>query len=799
MRRRLEAVAATMCLAAALLSGCGGAAARKQAYVAKGKEYLAQRNYEKARIEFRNALQIAPNDPELRFDSGLVAEKLGDVRGAIQLYRAALDVDASFPPAHAGIGRLFVFAGLPKQAVGEVDAALAKHPDDAALLTVRAGARLQQGDKAGALQDGQRAVALRPDDEDALGALAAIEIANAQPENARALLEKAVARVPRSIELRLLLAKLYYDIGEPQSSVVMFDTLIKLQPKERLYRVEQARIYTKMSRVEDAERVLRLAMRDFPDDTDLKLGLVAFLAAQHGQSAGESELSRLIGAQPDNYDLQFALARSYLQDGDQRHAAAEYQGIIARDGKGAHGLVARDGLAAMYFADNQRAQAEQLVDAVLKVNPRDNQALTLRAGDAITRGNPQAAIVDLRAVVRDQPTSIAVLLALARAYRANGEGALAEETAQHAVDADPSDIRARLGLAQLLLADGKSEQAATMLAALAKDRHSDPEVFDLLYRARVAQNDIEGARSAASELVQLQPSSAAAHLDLGIIAESERRTADALSEYRKAYELAPAAREPLSATVRLLVQTKKVDEAVMLLDQSAARFPTDALPLSLKGEILLSQSKWAESETALRAALARAPAWWVPYRNLAYLDLARHDTKSAAAILAEASSKARPSAAERTQLADLLVAVGEVDLGISQYESLAKADPGSAALAGRLAMLLVSYRSDSQSLGRAMELVRPLAASSDPRLLDAYGWVNLKNRDVAAALPALEKASAALANAPEPLFHLAMAQLQAGQTVPAERNLVQLVEHGGAFPGNQQARVALAELRKRGS
>jgi len=77
--------------------------------------------------------------------------------------------------------------------------------------------------------------------------------------------------------------------------------------------------------------------------------------------------------------------------------------------------------------------------------------------------------------------------------------------------------------------------------------------------------------------------------------------------------------------------------------------------------------------------------------------------------------------------------------------------------------------------------------------------VNLKNRDVAAALPALEKASAALENAPEMRFHLAMAQLQAGQRVPAEKNLVQVVEHGGVFPGNEQARLALEELRKRGT
>jgi Flp pilus assembly protein TadD len=793
------AVALAMCLAAALLSGCGGAAARKSAYLAKGKEYLAQRNYEKARVEFRNALQIDPNDAELRYENALVTEKLGDIRGAVQLYRAALDADPTFAPAHAGLGRLFVFAGLSKQAIDEVSAPLAKHPDDAALLTVRAGARLQQGDKAGALQDGQHAVALQPDDEDALGALAAIEIANSQPENARALLEKAVARVPQSIELRLMLAKLYYDIGQPQSSVAVYDSLIKLRPKDPVYRVEQARIYTRMGRPADAERVLRAAVRDFADDNEIKLDLVAFVTAQQGKAAGQAELTRMITAEPDNYDLQFALARSYLDAGDAAKAEAQYRAIMQRDGTGSHGLVARDGLAALYFFHNQRAPAEQLVQEVLKVNPRDNDALTLHANDAIARGDPKSAIIDLRSVLRDQPSSIPVLLSLTRAYRANGEAALAEETAQHAVDADPSDVRARLGLAQQLIASGKTDQATTLLVSLAKDRHSDPQVFDLLFRARVAQNDIQGAKDAANQLVVLDPNSAAAHLDVGIVAESERRSEDALKEYRRALELAPAAAEPLSATVRLLIQAQKPGDAIAVLDQTAARFPTDALPLSLKGEILLSQSKWAESEAALRAALARAPRWWIPYRNLAYLDLGRHDTEGAATVLADALTKAQLSSVEHAQLGDLLVAAGKTDLGIQQFEGLAKAEPGSASVAGRLAVLLVSYRSDSQSLARAMDLVRPMATANDPRLLDAYGWVSLKNRDIATALPALEKASAALASAPEPRFHLAMAQLQAGQKAPAEKNLAQVVEHGGAFPGDAQARSVLAQLRKGGS
>ena len=56
-------------LAALFLSGCGGAEARKTKHLEKGMAFLADENFEKARVEFRNALQIAPNDGEIRYEN----------------------------------------------------------------------------------------------------------------------------------------------------------------------------------------------------------------------------------------------------------------------------------------------------------------------------------------------------------------------------------------------------------------------------------------------------------------------------------------------------------------------------------------------------------------------------------------------------------------------------------------------------------------------------------------------------------------------------------------------------------
>jgi tetratricopeptide (TPR) repeat protein len=85
-----------------LVAGCGGAESRKAKHLEKGQAFLAAANFEKARVEFRNALQITPTDSEARYENGIVDEKLGNIREAAQFYQGALDANADNDPAWEG-------------------------------------------------------------------------------------------------------------------------------------------------------------------------------------------------------------------------------------------------------------------------------------------------------------------------------------------------------------------------------------------------------------------------------------------------------------------------------------------------------------------------------------------------------------------------------------------------------------------------------------------------------------------------------------------------------------------------
>src|SRR5271165_4958166 len=103
-----------VCLATIAAAGCGGAESRKARHMEKGRQYLAAGNLEKARVEFRNALQIAPTDSAARYENGVVDARLGNMREAGEFYAGAIDADADNTAARAALGRLYLYGGEPE-------------------------------------------------------------------------------------------------------------------------------------------------------------------------------------------------------------------------------------------------------------------------------------------------------------------------------------------------------------------------------------------------------------------------------------------------------------------------------------------------------------------------------------------------------------------------------------------------------------------------------------------------------------------------------------------------------------
>jgi tetratricopeptide (TPR) repeat protein len=793
---RTAIVFAAVCLTV-VVSGCGGAQSRKAKHLEKGESFLAAGNFEKARIEFRNALQIVPTDSEARYANGVVDEKLGNLREAAQFYQAAIDSNADAVRAQAHLGRLYLFSGAPDKALATVAPALAKHPEDAALLTVRAAARIQLKDPVGALADAEHAVKLAPSDEDAVSVLAGIYKSQGDVDKAQALLQEAIKRTPNTIELRLVLAQLDAGLGRNDEVESLLNEIVRLRPAEKNDRLRLAQFYARANQLDSAEKVLRDGIRALPAEHELKMALINFLATRRTRELAEQELTKLIATDPKDEQLKFLEADFYERGKEFPKAEQVYRDIIAADGVTGQGLAARNRLAALLVQLNDAPGAEKLIAEVLAASPRDNDALILRGNLALAQKDPRTAIADLRSVLRDQPNSVGVMRSLARAHLANGEPALAEETMRRALEINPSDSGARLDLAQLLSQLGKADAAKPIIDELVKQHPEDAQALDLQFKVALATKDLVIAHAAADALVATQPKAAVGYYYQGELAESERHAEEALRLYSTALELQPEVMEPLGSSARVLIAMKRLPDALKRLDDYIERYPKLSFPANLKGELLLASKRAADSVPAFKLAIDREPTWWVPYRNLAVAQaVADKDNVAAAETLKAGIAKAATPETLEVELASLYEHGGRVDEALQVYENALRVNPKNDVMANNLAMMLVTYRKDAASLNRAKQLVTRFAASPNPTFLDTYGWVQYKSGEATAAVTTLQDVLAKVPNAAVPLYHLGMAQVLAGEPDAARDSLRRSLESGTSFTGIEEAKATLDRLAK---
>jgi tetratricopeptide (TPR) repeat protein len=780
------------------LTGCGGAQARKARHLEKGNTYLAAGNYEKARVEFQNALQIAPMDPEARFENGVVNEKLGKGKAAAQFYQGTIDVSPDHLGARTHLARLYVFSGVPDRALELIKPALDKHPDDSELLALRAAIHVQEKDLSDAQTDAERAVQLDPANEDAITALAGIYTSTQHPDQAQTLLEAAVKRLPASVDLRRVLAQIYATENRPADVERVLMELVALKPDDPSHRIRLAQFYASQSQLDAAERVMREGIKAMPQDRSLKLSLVDFLAARRSPAAAEKELQSMIAADPKDLDLKFALARFYESGRQADLAEKVYREVMSGEGLKEPGLTARDRLAKLRMAaHNDVPGAQKLIAEVLAKSPRDSDALILRGDIELSQKDPKAAIADLRAVLRDQPNSAPVLRTLALAHLSNGEPAIAEETMRRAVEANPKDSGLRLDLANLLAQSGKPEQAKPIVAEVVKDEPANVLALQTLFRLSAATNDYVTAQSAADGIVATLPKSSMGYLYQGMIAEQSKRFDEALRLYGKAAELQPKEAEPLRSQIQLLVTQKRLPEAMKRLDQVISAQPEEAFAPYMKGELLLDQGRITDSMDAYKLAMQRAPKWWAPYRGLARAQFAAKNPDAALATLRDAQPTVDKPDQLSLAMAQYYESVNRLDDAIREYEAALRANPQSELAVNNLAMLLVTYKSDAASLDRAKTLAARFSDSSNPSFLDTYGWVLYRHGEAAASVPVLERVVAKAPGAPVALYHLGMAQSQAGDGAQARENLERAVNSGMKFAGIDEARATLDKLQSR--
>ena len=156
--------------------------------------------------------------------------------------------------------------------------------------------------------------------------------------------------------------------------------------------------------------------------------------------------------------------------------------------------------------------------------------------------NLDKAIAQFQAILKIQPDDAYSELWLARLYRFENQHGDAEKVLRDLLQRDPGNGAALEQLSQLLMDEGRSQEAVKILADAANDS-SSPEVYDLLGDAYSQSKEYSKAEDAYRKAVEEDPDDPGHLHGLAQALMAQDKYAEALEQFKRLAEVEPGTAE----------------------------------------------------------------------------------------------------------------------------------------------------------------------------------------------------------------------------------------------------------------
>lgn len=775
--------------------GCSSPEERAAAYLEKAQQLYDEEDYTTARIEAMNAAQIEPRNADVRYLLAEIEEQEQNFRQAVGHLQVAVDANEYHLPSRIKLGNYYILAKALDEADEQTTAAEEIDPKNAGVMLLRARVMYLREDVDGALEQIEKTLAQDPSLIEATMFKSGVYVSREQYDEALDLVDAAIGNADADAveQLRQFRVILLRSASRDDAVEAELKSLMQDYPTEDSYAVTLAQLYVTQGKVEDAESILRKIVDAEPDNADKRIDFVRFVAEQRGTEAAEAVLEEFVTELPESMDLKLTLGR-FRESQQQSDSAYSIYGEIAQaEPTSEIGLTARNRMVALKIRANELDEAKDMIAGILEVEPDNSDSLLVRSAFSFTERDYNAAIADLRTVLRSDPESTRALLLLARSHVGAGSAELAQDAYRRLIEVDPDHPNASNELADLLARTGDADQAEEVLRRKLEVSPDDRRSASNLVEALLLQGETDAAEQEVRDMVALDDPSGLAEFQLGRVMQAKQSSDEAVAAYKKALEKNPAAFQALQGLTTTLVDDGRTDEAIALIKDFVAANPEQAGARLLLGAVYARNENVEAAKAEFEGVIASKPDANRAYASLAALYPQDQDERIR---IYQRGIDANPDDAT---LAFLLASeyerAADWDKAIGIYDSLVVADDGYDLAANNLAALLLDHRTDADSHARALELAKRFEDSDQPALVDTLGWAYYRNGDFANAVRYLEVAVNKAGEIPQLRYHLGMAYLANRNSLRAREELQIAVDTTTVdFVGIEEARATLAQI-----
>ncbi|HEV8321097.1 MAG TPA: tetratricopeptide repeat protein, partial [Myxococcota bacterium] len=336
---------------------------------ALGRAHLLAGNALAARRSFETALERDEADPDVHYDLAMLFRAAKDAPAKEKHLLRALELRADFPAARKELGALRALEGRYREALADLEPALAKDPIDAKLAQLLLEAALSESDAAGAerhlkelrsagmgevklatwtarlqlcaghggeaRKTAEAALPLAPRDAGLLSLMGEVALMGGDAKAARKLFETALASDHGHLRAALGLAEAFLRLGDARRAEDGFAAVVRRAAGALMPRRYTARAWLGLARAQlarhDAGRALESAAAAAALVPDWKEALVTegrLAAEAHKAERARDAWARAAAVDPKDPEVRFGLAEALRATGAATDAVAAYKGYL---------------------------------------------------------------------------------------------------------------------------------------------------------------------------------------------------------------------------------------------------------------------------------------------------------------------------------------------------------------------------------------------------------------------------------------------------------------------------------------
>ena len=714
-------------------SGCGNSKEKAAAYVAHGDRFAKAGDNMRAILEYENALQLDPRNTaaQLALGKAYFAEK--DYLQAYRSLSAVLSLNPGLDDARLLMARL-LSGGQPQKALEQISKIRKPGSLQPGFSIVEASAYI-------VLKQFKKAIyVLRKikGAESNVEAQKLLAISLQATGDFKAMMDAVdnVARLdPPSPFSYLFMAEFDADHGDKAGAAKELDAMVKAAPGASTA-VLRARVFEKLKMQTEAEA----AYEQLPDDPEMLKVKAGLYHRQGKDEKAQKALESLLGKKPADVGATLELVSILQSRGDSATSLKRIDAALKLDNKAADRqklLVTK----ASVIADlGRRDAAIRICRHVLEKNQGNYDAHLLLGRLLLNAGKYEEAEIHLQQVVTAQPKDTEARILLAMSQFLVKKDAMAADTLNSGVKANPEDKDLRLAYFRFMLAKGHSNQAIKVMSDGLKVDPGNVVFLDARGGMLAAKSQYAEAKKDFLQMIKLAPDSAGGYIEMGRLMLTQSKLDKAIDWLKRALSAKKGWESAIPVLAAACDKAGDYKSCIALIESEAARRPS-ALAFLLIGRVYAGHKDLADAQKAFAKAVQLAPDWIYPHKEMAIV-LASEGKIDPAIAQLEKMYRIDSSPSNALSLAMLYEQKGRVDDAGRLLDGLLRKSGKSPSVMNDLAYLYAQYSTDPKVLEKAAKLAAEAVAGQPHNavFLDTAAWVSYKQGNLDAAWSGIQSA-----------------------------------------------------------